>query len=296
MELDENIIDAYWSKDNNGKQEFFIINEAIISKLCILGEDREPCFEGAQIKKFEFSFEDSFKQELSSMIFQLQEILDKEGGAKMDTEKNLSVENQEEVKVSEEEVEFKKKEEEEKDKIEKEETDKKEDKVDTDKKEDEPVTKEDTEEEDEKKKKTKFSTEEEIQSEEKVSYDLEAIPEYVELRSKYETLVSNYEKLEDTVSSLSAFKAEVEKAKKEEMINSFYMLSDEDKKDVIENINNYSLDEIESKLSVICVRNRVSFDIEETKEVEAEPVSYNLNSGELADDSIPAWVRAVRKT
>ena len=51
MELDDKIIDAHWSKDANGNKQFFIINEAIISKLCILGEDYEPCFEGAQISK-----------------------------------------------------------------------------------------------------------------------------------------------------------------------------------------------------------------------------------------------------
>jgi len=47
MELDENSLDASWSKDKNGKPEFFIINEALISKLCILGENSEPCFEGS---------------------------------------------------------------------------------------------------------------------------------------------------------------------------------------------------------------------------------------------------------
>ncbi|MBO5446768.1 hypothetical protein J6A34_04610 [bacterium] len=46
MELSENpkYLDAYWTKDGNGNKEFFIINEAIISKLCILGEEFEPCF------------------------------------------------------------------------------------------------------------------------------------------------------------------------------------------------------------------------------------------------------------
>ena len=49
MELSEQNLDAHWTKDKNEKPEFFIINEAIISKLCILGEDVEPCFEGASI-------------------------------------------------------------------------------------------------------------------------------------------------------------------------------------------------------------------------------------------------------
>jgi hypothetical protein len=49
MELDEKTLDATWTRDGNGKPKFFIINEAIISKLCILGEEYEPCFEGATI-------------------------------------------------------------------------------------------------------------------------------------------------------------------------------------------------------------------------------------------------------
>jgi hypothetical protein len=38
MELDEETLEASWSKDDKGQYEFFIINEAFISKLCILGE------------------------------------------------------------------------------------------------------------------------------------------------------------------------------------------------------------------------------------------------------------------
>ena len=53
MELDENTLQGFWSEDDNEGPCFFIINEAIISKLCILGEDVEPCFEGSQISKKE---------------------------------------------------------------------------------------------------------------------------------------------------------------------------------------------------------------------------------------------------
>ena len=81
MELSENYLDATWTKDDNGKPQFFIINEAIVSKLCILGDDCEPCFEGSQITKLEFSFDDSFKTQLFSMMNELKEYL-KEGGAK----------------------------------------------------------------------------------------------------------------------------------------------------------------------------------------------------------------------
>jgi hypothetical protein len=37
MELAEDFLNASWTENNNGGPEFFIINEAIISKLCILG-------------------------------------------------------------------------------------------------------------------------------------------------------------------------------------------------------------------------------------------------------------------
>jgi len=80
MELDENTLDAFWTKDNNGKPQFFIINEAIMSKLCILGEDVEPCFEGASISKVQFSFEDNFKNSLFSFMTTMKEILSNEGG------------------------------------------------------------------------------------------------------------------------------------------------------------------------------------------------------------------------
>ena len=68
MELDEKTLNATWSKDDNGKPQFFIINVAIISKLCILGEENEPCFEGSQITDVRFSLEDSFKEQLFSMM------------------------------------------------------------------------------------------------------------------------------------------------------------------------------------------------------------------------------------
>jgi len=60
MELSENekFLDAHWAKNDSGQPSFFIINEALISKLCILGEECEPCFEGATISKVEFSFDE----------------------------------------------------------------------------------------------------------------------------------------------------------------------------------------------------------------------------------------------
>jgi type II secretory pathway component PulK len=71
------------------------------------------------------------------------------------------------------------------------------------------------------------------------------------------------------------------------------MLSDEDKKDVVENIDSYSLDDIEGKLSIICVRNKVNFNLEDEKE--AAQGMFSLNNLD-DDDGAPAWIKAVRET
>ena len=39
MNLDNEYLNAEWSKDNKGIPKIFIVNEAVITNLCILGED-----------------------------------------------------------------------------------------------------------------------------------------------------------------------------------------------------------------------------------------------------------------
>ena len=84
MELDGATMEGQWERDANGEPQFFIINKAIISKLCILGEDFEPCFEGAQIKA-SFSLDEGFKETLFSMVNEVKKIFG-EGGNPMDSE------------------------------------------------------------------------------------------------------------------------------------------------------------------------------------------------------------------
>ena len=76
------------------------------------------------------------------------------------------------------------------------------------------------------------------------------------------------------------------------MIASFYMLSDEDKSDVMTNIDTYSLDDIEAKLSILCVRNKVSFNLDDDKNDGTNPTVFKLDEG-MSDDA-PAWVKALR--
>ena len=263
MELNKNIKGS-WTADDNGFPEFFIVNEALIEKLCILGEDVEPCFEGATIsKQFSLSLDENFKQQMFAMVNELKEALDKGGNTQMEDNKII-------------EDEFKKKPDEEEKKVSEEEG-----KTD---KENKPNSEEDkkdknSEDEDEKKKK---------------KYSLEEIPEYVELSKNFTALQKDYDALVEEVAVLRSFKASAERADKEEMIKSFYMLSDADKKDCIDNIDKYSLDDIEAKLSVICVRNKVNFNLDEDKTPE-NPTVYTLGDNDDGD-SAPAWIKAVRDT
>lgn len=290
MELDKDTLDGYWSENVNTKMELFIVNDAIFSKLCILGDDVEPCFEGSSVTAPNVStnfskVDDNFKQTLFSMMQDLKFALEGGNMAKVDEEKkdktNETVENKtdkttEEVKDTETEKDNKDKD--------KKKNYTKEDKKEEDKKEDNPAPAEDKKPE-EKKEETEDKKEEEDKKDKK-DYALM----YSELETKYNDLSAKYE-------SLVAFKQSVEKQQKEELIGGFYMLSDEDKKDVVTHIDEYSLDDIEAKLSVICVRKKVNFDLDDTsknenKTEEENPVTtFNLDN---AGDSVPAWIKAIQ--
>lgn len=289
MELDKDTLDGYWSENVNTKMELFIVNDAIFSKLCILGDDVEPCFEGSSVTAPNVStnfskVDDNFKQTLFSMMQDLKFALEGGNMAKVDEEKkdktNETVENKtdkttEEVKDTETEKDNKDK-------------DKKKNYTKEDKKEDNPVPAEDKKPE-EKKEETKTPAEDKKEEEDKKDKKDYALM-YSELETKYNDLSAKYE-------SLVAFKQSVEKQQKEELIGGFYMLSDEDKKDVVAHIDEYSLDDIEAKLSVICVRKKVNFDLDDTsknenKTEEENPVTiFNL---ENAGDSVPAWIKAIQ--
>ena len=333
MELDEKTLKGYWSTDNNKGVDFFIINDAVFSKLCILGDDVEPCFEGANVSapnlSSQFSKDDEFTKSLFTMMSELKFALNNsEGGKPMHNEiqneldnnvASTSFENQDNVEapvtqfdesgeagaenssdsqtsaedevtetsteegeavvltaseppVNDEEkvleddakVSSKKKPEEfakEKDKEEKSETEKSEDNTeDEDKKEKEDEDKKD-----------KFSLEQQL-----------------------EELQTQFAALQAENAELLAFKQKVEEKEKDELIASFYMLSDEDKKDVIDNKANYSLKEIKAELSMICVDKKVNFNLENAASVEEAPVTFNLNSHQA--DTLPAWLKAVEDT
>lgn len=305
MELDSETLDGHWSTNNKTGMDFFIINDAIFSKLCILGEDVEPCFEGANVTAPQVSttftkIDDNFKKTLYTMMQDLKFAL--EGGQNMELEEK-SVETEEVVAtevvedsaaatVEENSVENDNLEQsvstETQDSIEaaqssqeeyvKSEEDKKEEEDESDTNEDD--TEEDTSEDDDDDK------------EKKKGYEL--------IEKELEETKTAYAALEEKYQALVEFKESVDNEKKDKLIDSFYMLSDEDKKDVIENKSNYSLDEIEAKLSVICVRKKVNFDLDDTSKSEEkvedsvkDVITYTVNE---TDTSTPAWIAALKQT
>ncbi len=72
MELDNDTLDGHWATNDKGI-EFFIINDANITKLCILGNDVEPCFEGSSVTSPNVST--SFTKDSKSFISELKEMI-----------------------------------------------------------------------------------------------------------------------------------------------------------------------------------------------------------------------------
>ena len=293
MELDGETLEGQWTKLANEKVEFFIVNDAIFSKLCILGKDVEPCFEGAMVtgQTTQFSKNSNFGATLYTMMNELKEVL-KGGQSKMDTE-NLSPE-------------FKKKTDKEPEKetpaknnVEANDDDKKKKCTKSDsqaKLEDDKDTSKDNDKQEDSNEENKEDSNKEDKDDDKNKKK-----DYALLETQFTALKEQMKALQEMNEELLAFKKQVETAKKDEMIASFYMLSDADKEDVIKNKDKYSLDDIESKLSVICVRKKVNFNLDDSTEndnkVENENdsiITYNLN--DAADSTTPEWIKALRRT
>lgn len=320
MELDGDTLDGHWAEDQNSGIDFFIINDAIFSKLCILGDDVEPCFEGSSVTAPQVSssftaVDDSFKNTLFSMLEELKFAL--KGGTEMskvdekttDTQfakdeeekKNTSTDESKEVDTKGKDEEDTKEEKPNEEK--KEEEDKKASTKHAKEDEEEEYSKEDEEEkyaadDEEAVKKSAKTDDEEKKSED----DSEEEKDDEEEDKKFALLEEEVSKLREENKALLEFKNKVERKEKEALIEQFsVILAEEDLKDVKENIDTYSYSDIESKLSVTCVRKKVSFDSlndensTSTKETEDSVTSYTITDGDVSS-STPAWVKSVRRT
>jgi len=98
MEFKPETLKGNWQTNYENGLDFFIIDDAIIQKICILGDDVEPCFEGASVTapdvSLKFTLDDNFKHTYFSMMQDLKNALSG-GGQQMDNlEKTTVVENE----------------------------------------------------------------------------------------------------------------------------------------------------------------------------------------------------------
>lgn len=271
MEIDD--VDGHWTTDSNDV-EFFIINDAIFTKLCILGDDVEPCFEGASVTSPEvsehFSYNKEFSHTLFAMMNELKSALTKGGSMPKENVESVEVEPtatvEKEAPVVEEFAEN----------------------VETNKN---VESSEDSAEEtfakkEEKKEDKKDSDSEDKEDEKKPEKKHELENQVSELSEQLKELTDKFTALGAEAEELRKFKAERINADKDAMIAKYHMLSDEDKAEIIADKDKFTLGEIESKLALLYVQKNVNFDEEE--EVDSTPLTtFSLDDETIAEDADP---------
>lgn len=333
MELDSDTLNGHWANDAKTEMDFFIINDALFSKLCILGDDVEPCFEGASVTAKQYSAEDSFAKSLYTMMKELQYALgQKEGGSYMPNKQDELQENETDFvvtsagavisesvteEVAEEEVpevaetateeiaepepepvktpahakkaaadseEFaKKKDEAPSDKEESDEAD--EAPADDSEKKDEPKKGEPEKKDDSKKEDAKADEEDAPESDEE-DEDKKKKPETKHSLAEDEAIMAE-------LAELREFKLNYERAQKDEIINKYHMLSDEDKAEVVAHKDEYTLEQIDEKLALVYVRKNVDFSTvdgrPEVQEAAEEPalLAFSLDDSNIIDNAEP---------
>ena len=303
MEFQKESVQGHWETNYDNGMDFFIINDAIIQKICILGDDVEPCFEGASVTapdvSTKFTLDDNFRHTLYSMMQDLKNALNgggqqiknalNGGGQQMENLENTVVVENENIDPA---TEFTQAEEVNAEttpevndntedtsapadyvKKDDEEDDKPADNEGENDPDDDPDDNKDDEDDDDKKGAKKYEL----------------------LEEELNTLKESYSALQSQYQELVNFKNEIDNQKKDALIAEFYMLSDEDKADVISNKEKYTLDEIKAKLSVICFDKKINFTLnkEADDKKEEDIVTYTLNDN--TDNSLPDWVKAVKE-
>ena len=289
MELDIDSLHGSWTYDDNNDIQFFIINDAIISKLCILGNDFEPCFEGAQITKF--SFEDEFNQRLYSLMKEVKKL---KGGNLTVDENKLNENGLQEEPIQEENPVPEVPAEEDKP-VENEPKPEEGAAAPEEPAEPEPAPENEPEAAEPEAEKGQEEEKDEGEGVQFSLVDFQNLQEsYSNLQNEFNGLQTQYNELKASYDVLVEFKNTKDREEKQYMIDSFYMLGEEDKKDVQDNIDKYSLDEIEAKLAIICVHNKLDLSGKTNNEQET---TFSLEN--VDDDSenanVPALVSVLRK-
>lgn len=292
MELQEETLEGHWATDNNLGVEFFIINDAVFSKLCILGDDIEPCFEGSAVTSPEvsknFAMDKEFSQTLFTMMNELKDALSSKGGLDMPEEFAEQTETTEEQStefveetveetVAEESVDY---------------TSAEEAPVDAEAENGE-FEKSEEDKDDSEDSSADFSENKEAEEEPASEYSAE---KFAALQEEIEALRAECQELRD-------FKLNVENEQKDALINSYYMLSEEDKREIMEHKSEFTLDEIKAKLAVIYVEKNVDFstldgqpEVEMQEKVEEEDPITTFSLDEEPAGFVSPLQEALRRT
>lgn len=285
MELDEETVKGQWSTNYNSNMEFFIINDAIFSKLCILGEDVEPCFEGSSVTgpNISMSFtkvDDKFRKTLYTMMQELRFAL--EGGRNMldnsDVKKNSST-NEENLEAEDKNN---------SENIEENQKDVEEEGTSIETTDDNIVPQDSFSKNENKEKNNSEKENKDNTDQDKEKYNL--------LKKDYDELSTKYSEMQKDYQILKQFKADVEDKEKDALIKRFYMLDSDDIKEIISNKSKYSLEEIESKLSIIYTKKKLAAEEEEQNGV--SKYNKNITTYSLVSDidGLPDWMKEVYET
>ena len=329
MELDSQSLDGEWAESYNSGIELFIINDATFSKLCILGSDVEPCFEGASVTEKNvsknFSCDNSlFMNTLFTMMNELKEALQySEGGITMDPQ--LEIKRNSNVDSSL--LEAGQKSEDEPTVVEEENSEpaveanepgdagEANESNDASESNDAGAPSDSSDSSALYKKKGKcFNDDDEEDSDDEpedsddnkkkpsANHSLEELEtQFAELKNNYSLIEKQLAEANLELETLRSFKLSIENEQKDALIAKYHMLSDEDKAEIIKNKSEYSLSEIESKLALLYVNKNVDFstitgEAETEPEKEASPITtFSLDSAVDMTD-VPAIVKALRAT
>lgn len=308
MELEN--MDGSWAEDSKTNVEFFIINDAVFSKLCVLGDDVEPCFEGASIigENKQYTKTKDFTVSLYTMMNELRDALGAEGGLNMpekEVEELESAATEFAAKKDEkkEEATEPKKEEKPAEGEDAKDGEGEESKQSEEDKKKKSTLSEDSEDfakkEDEEKKEEAPAKEDEPKKEEKPAEDSgdSAPKEDEEKKEKKPAAKSELEENSNAailaeLEELRAFKLRVENAEKDALIAKYHMLSEEDKAEVIAHKEEFSLEQIDEKLALVYVKKNVDFStVDGRPEIEEDvaPVTtFSLDDIDAEDSDITA--------
>ncbi len=115
---------------------------------------------------------------------------------------------------------------------------------------------------------------------------------------EFAALEKEVESLRAEIKELREFKLNIENQQKDALINSYHMLSDEDKADVIAHKSEYSLEDIKAKLAVIYVEKNVDFNAIDGQEVdepnEVPAMTFSLDE-DVSMEGAPGFLEALRQ-